>query len=191
MLLTIDPSTNLGWSLGPASADALASEVAFGTIKLSATSDLGAFLQSADDPLAELFGQKGATRWAIEIPNTQRSYHSAILKGCALFGHCLYMARVYQMPPPSVFSPTELKLALTGNGAAKKGEKHPEMERAARLLGHMVQNDHEADAIALRRAYLFGVPETKTEREKREAGERRAARDATKAAEAKKAPKLL
>lgn len=43
------------------------------------------------------------------------------------------------------YQPSTIKKFMTGNGYAKK----PEMVRAARLRGHNVTNDHEADAIAL------------------------------------------
>lgn len=185
MLLTIDPGKFIGWTIGPVSADATADQVAFGSFKLAETTDLGAYLASADEHLQDLFG-RGVTRWAIEVPNTMKgSSHAAIVKGVGLYAHALYWARILQLPPPAVFSPSEIKLALTGNGAAKKGKDNPEMETAAQALGFDVQNDHEADAVALRRAYTHGVPDSKSEREKKAAAARRAAKEAAKG------PKLL
>lgn len=181
MLLTVDPGSNLGWTLGPVSADAPPAQVAHGTFKLRDTTDLGAFLVSADEPLRDLFG-RGVTAWAIEIPNTRYiKSAAAAAKLMGIYSHCLYWASLCALEKPTGFAPNEIKLALTGNGGADKDM----MIAAARALGHMVLTDHEADAIAIRRAYLFGVPETKTEREKRAAAERRAARAA------KKGPKLL
>ena len=177
MLLTIDPSTGLGWTIGPFSPDTPNDQVSFGTVKLSTSTDVGAYLQSADEALQDLMS-RGITAWAIEVMNTQRSYHHAIVKGVAIYSHCLYTARLLQLPPPTVFSPTEIKTTMTGNGLAKK----PEIIAAAQLLGFDVKTDHEADAIGIRRAYIFGVPEGKTERLKREAKERREAKEAAKGA---------
>lgn len=180
MLGTLDTGGIIGWTRGPVSADASPNQVAFGSFPLASTTDLGAYLASSDDFFQEFFGS-GVTRWAIEIPNTRHAKSAAAAaKMMGLYAHALYWARVMQMPPPTVFTPSEVKLALTGNGAAKKGPDNPEMETAARSLGYAVQNDHEADAIGLRRAYTHGVPETKTERAKREAAERRAAKIAAK-----------
>ena len=185
MLGTLDTGGTIGWTRGPVSADAKPDQVAFGSFKLEETTNLGAYLASSDGFFQEFFGS-GITRWAIEIPNTQHAKSSAAAaKMMGLYAHALYWARVMQMPPPAVFTPSEVKLALTGNGVAKKGPDNPEMETAARALGYAVQNDHEADAVGLRRAYTHGVPENKSERAKREAAERRAAKAAAKG------PKLL
>lgn len=184
MLLTVDTGSTIGWTRGPASADATPGEIEFGSRKLAETTDLGAYLASADEVFQELFA--GVTRWAIEQPNTRHAKSgAAAAKMMGLYAHALYWARVLQLPPPVVYSPNEVKLALTGNGNAKKGKETPEMETAARALGFAVKNDHEADAIGIRRAYTHGVPETKAEKAKRETAERRAAK------EAKKAPTLL
>lgn len=180
MLLSVDPGKFIGWTLGPLSADTPASDIAFGSFKLAETTDLGAYLASADEHLQDLFS-RGVTRWAIEVPNTMKgSSHAAIVKGVGLYAHVLYFARLMQVPPPTIFSPTEIKLALTGNGAAKKGKDTPEMENAARALGFAVQNDHEADAVAIRRAFTHGIPDSKSERAKKEAAARKAARLAAK-----------
>lgn len=184
MLGTLDTGSTIGWTLGPVSADATPDEVTFGSFKLADTTDLGAYLASADEFLQDFFSK--VTRWAIEIPNTRHAKSAAAAaKMMGLYAHALYWARVMQAPPPSVFTPSEVKLALTGNGAAKKGADNPEMETAARALGYEVENDHQADAVAIRRAYTHGVPDTKAEREKQAAAARRAAR------EAQKGPKLL
>lgn len=185
MLGTLDTGGTIGWTKGPVSADTPADQVAFGSFPLEQTTDLGAYLASSDPFFQDFFGS-GITRWAIEIPNTRHAKSAAAAaKMMGLYAHALYWGRVMKMPPPTVFTPSEVKLALTGNGAAKKGQDNPEMETAARALGYAVQNDHEADAVGLRRAYTHGVPESKSERAKREAGERRTAKAAAKG------PKLL
>lgn len=180
MLGTLDTGGTIGWTRGPVSADATSDEVAFGSHKLAETTDLGAYLASADQFFQDFFSS-GITRWAIEQPNTRHAKSAAAAaKMMGLYAHALYFARLMQMPPPAIFTPSEVKLGLTGNGAAKKGKDNPEMENAARALGFDVQNDHEADAVAIRRCYTHGVPETKTERAKAEAAKRKAAKIAAK-----------
>lgn len=182
MLLTLDSGGTIGWTLGPRSADAAPADIAFGSFKLKETTDLGAYLASSDEFFQDFFG-RGVTRWAIEIPNTRAAKSAAAAaKMMGLYAHALYWGALMQLPPPTVFAPNEIKLALTGNGNAKKGADTPEMENAARALGFDVQNDHEADAVAIRRAYTHGVPETKAERDKRAVAERRAAKEAAKGA---------
>lgn len=178
MLLTLDTGGTIGWTLGPRSADAAPAQIAFGSFKLAETTDLGAYLASSDPFFQDMFG-RGITAWSIEIPNTRAAKSAAAAaKMMGLYAHALYWASLMQVKPPTVFSPNEIKLALTGNGNAKKGKENPEMETAARALGFDVQNDHEADAVAIRRAYTHGVPESKSERTKRESAERKAAKAA-------------
>lgn len=184
-LLTLDTGGVIGWTLGPRSADAAPSEIAFGSFPLLQTTELGSYLRSSDDFFQDFMG-RGVTRWAIEIPNTAHAKSAAAAaKMMGLYAHALYWGRMMELPEPVVFTPSEVKLALTGNGAAKKGPPTFEMEKAARELGFDVQNDHEADAVAIRRAYTHGVPMSKSEREKAAAAERRAAKAAAKG------PKLL
>lgn len=184
MLGTLDTGGTIGWTVGPRDAHATPDQITVDSFKLLETTDLGAYLKSSDAFLQEFFSKVDV--WAIEIPNTQHAKSApAAAKMMGLYAHALYYAALCQVPPPVVYSPNEVKLALTGNGNAKKGPKTPEMETAAQALGFDVQNDHEADAVGIRRAYTHGVPETKAERAKAESAARRAAK------EAKKAPTLL
>ncbi len=73
-------------------------------------------------------------------------------------------------------SVTSAKLRLAGSGNAKK----PEMIAAAKFQGFAVEDEHQADAVGIRQVFIFGKAETKAERMKREAQERRDAREAAK-----------
>ena len=179
MLLTLDPGTALAYTLGPVDRDAPISAVEIDTITLKGKG-LGAFLGSADDPVRTLL-RRGVTHVAIEVPNTTQGFHSSIIKLVPLFGHVFYLCHLLGMKEPTVFSPKELKTVLCGSGNAKK----PEMYAAARAMGWPVETHDQADAVALRKAFLEGVPMNKTERQKAEAAQRKAER------EAKKGPKLL
>ena len=181
MLVTIDLGENMGWTVGPISADAPTSDVRCGTFKLRATTRLGLFLRSAEEPFRELFSTPGIVGVGVEKPDTMGNSYFGIRKNMALLGQMYVWLEHHGLSQDIVqeISVTSGKLRLSGSGRAKK----PEMMAAATAKGYAIETEHEADACGIREVYIYGKAETKAQREKREAAERRAARKAEKAAE--------
>lgn len=169
-ILALDLGQKLGWVKGPAGA----LPVKAGTIELRDTAKLGPFLRSADDPLRDLL--EGVTAVAVEKPNTAgNSAYMAVRKLMGLLGHTHYWASFYGVSVTEI-SVMSGKLSLAGSGRAQKDD----MIRASAALGFPVTDEHQADAHGIWRVFVHGAPETKSAREKREAAERRAAREAAK-----------
>lgn len=181
LLGTIDLGENMGWSIGPMDASAPASSVRFKTFSLRATTKLGLFLRSSEDAFREMFSTPGLVGIGVEKPDTMGNGYFGIRKNMALLGQMYVWLEHHGLSQDNVqeISVTSGKLRLSGSGRAKK----PEMIAAALAKGYAVETEHEADAAGIREVFLFGKAETKAQREKRKAQERRDARDALKKAQ--------
>jgi Holliday junction resolvasome RuvABC endonuclease subunit len=172
MLIAFDPGRHLGVAKAPLGES---HRLVFETVKLKDTTEIGPFLRSADQHLQALLRE--ATAVCIEKPNTQNQHHTGIFKNVALYGHVAYWCDMMGVP----FNPVNamhVKTALTGLGTAKKEQ----MIAGADALGFRGLDEHQADALGAWWTISFGVTESKTDYEKRMAGERRAAREAARAA---------
>lgn len=171
MLIAFDPGMHLGWACAPLGESHL---LRFGTIKLRDTTDLGAYLRSADSELQAIL--RGKTAIAIEKPNTHAQHHTGIFKNVSLYGHVAYWANMLGIPMNPV-NTMHVKTSITGSGNANKEM----MIAGARALGFDVADEHQADALGAWWTISYGVPESKTDYNKRMAAERRAAKEAAKA----------
>lgn len=180
LLGVIDLGENMGWSIGPISADTPNSAVRFKTFKLRATTKLGAFLRSSEDAFREMFSTPGLVALAVEKPDTNGNSYYGIRKNMALLGQMYWWLDHHGLPHEMVqeISVTAAKLRLAGHGRAQKED----MIAAALKQGFNVDDEHQADTAGIRQVFILGPAETKANRMKREAQERRVAREAAKAA---------
>lgn len=179
IIVGVDPGTNLGVCRAPkGDRRAIVAGVSLKTVRLKDTTDLGAWLRSADEPIRELL--RGADLLAIEKPNTQGQHHSGLFKNIALYGHCLYWATHHgvRVQPINV---SHSKTILTDRGNAVKDE----MVAAAEFqLGlRPGELDHNAaDAFAAWLVASYGIPKSASVRAAEAATKRRLEREAAKAA---------
>jgi Holliday junction resolvasome RuvABC endonuclease subunit len=150
------------------------------TRKLADTTDLGAYLRSADQHIRDEF--EGASAIAVEQPNTAGQHYSGIRKNIALIGHIHYWASIYGLQVTEI-NVSAVKIAMTGHGHAKKEQV---ILGAYKFLGtdpttHPL-DEHMADAIGVWHVFSYGVQESTRQREDRERKERTAAKRAAKAA---------
>lgn len=150
--------------------------VSLTTIKLRDTTDLGAFLRSADEPIREWI--RGADEVHVEAPNTIGQNHWAIRKNCALLGHVFYWACHHGIPCKP-WNVTEAKLALADRGNAKKEEMMAAAEFQLGLRAGTL-TEHEADAYAGWLLVSYGAPPNAAQRQKAAVAKRKAAREAAK-----------
>jgi Holliday junction resolvasome RuvABC endonuclease subunit len=182
VIVGMDPGRHLGiCKVAKGAKHLIVPEVTLVTKKLRDTTDLGAFLHSADDPIREALA--GADLLAIERPNTAGQHHAGVFKNVALYGHALYWAAHHgvEVLPVNV---SAAKLALTDRGNAKK----PEMISAAEFqLGLTASSldEHCADAYAVWLFACYGAPPSAGARAKVAVEKRRIEREAAKAAKLK------
>lgn len=178
MIVAFDPGRNLGVCRAPSrDKKAVVHDVSLYTRKLRDTTDLGAYLRSADDHIREAI--RGTSEVVIEEPNTQGQNHSGIVKNVALAAHIAYWATLDGVPWRFI-NLRHAKVILTDNGAAKKEQMMPAAEFLLGLpRGRLTE--HEADAFGIWMVASFGVPESSSARKARHAKERREAKEAAKA----------
>jgi Holliday junction resolvasome RuvABC endonuclease subunit len=176
-IAAFDPGRNLGILRAPAREKAaIVHDHTLYTRKLRDTTDLGAFLRSADAHIHEAL--IGATECAIERPNTQGQNHSGIVKNVALAGHIAYLATCKGVAVEWV-NVSAVKLILTDSGNAKKEQVIPAAELWLGLPGGTL-TEHEADALGVWLVRCYGVPEGRAAREKAASARRRAEKEAAK-----------
>jgi Holliday junction resolvasome RuvABC endonuclease subunit len=180
MLVCFDPGRNLGVLKAPAQdRKAIVHGVNWTTLKLKDTTDPGAYLRSADELIREWL--RGATRVAVERPNTERQHYAAIRKNMMLLGHIAYWAHCELGIVAEEINVSHVKSALTDNGNAKK---ELVIDRAEYLMGMPAGSltEHEADALGVWMVASFGPPMKAAERARAFTARKRAAKEAAKAA---------
>lgn len=143
------------------------------------TTDLGAYLRSADQHIRDEF--EGASAIAVEQPNTAGQHYNGIRKNIALIGHIHYWASIYGLNVTEV-NVSHVKIAMTGNGHAKKEQVIAGAYRFLETSALKIDIDeHMADAVGVWHVFSYGVQESVNQRKTREAKERAAAKRAAKA----------
>lgn len=146
MLLTLDLSSRVGWTLG----DIADSHFRSGVHRLPSTGeDIGAFAEAFD---AWLHGTAlDADHVVFESPILPRQTMLAtVRKLSGLCWHTEFFAKMNNIRCEEA-NIQHIKKFISGKGDAKK----PEMVRAVELMGFKPEDDNEADAIATR-LYVIG-----------------------------------
>ncbi len=153
MILGIDPGlANTGWALVDRSAGRLLVRDS-GTIRTSPRMDHVERLKTLFDEVSHLVGAGGVTGAAIESwfvhPVSRSAMGVAEARGALLVAVAAAGVDVAEYPP------TEIKMAVTGNGRADKEQVRTMVER---LTGARAGTDHAADAIAAAVCHLHRSP---------------------------------
>ncbi len=153
MILGIDPGlASTGWGLVTRSGSRLA-VVECGTLTTSPRTAHPERLRHLFDGVAELVHRHGVTGAAVESwfihPVSKAAMGMAEARGAVLVAVAGAGIEVAEYPP------TEIKLAVTGNGRAEKDQVRA---MVARLTGHAAASDHAADAIAAAICHLSRAP---------------------------------
>lgn len=147
ILLTLDLSSRVGWTLGPASDP----RFSFGTFVLPKTGeDIGAFAAAYNGWLNGWLGPMGVNFTVFESPILPKMTMLATLRklyglawhtefACARRG---ILCEEAPLGPVTQF--------MTGRMVWSKGQRKSKMVEAAKLYGYDVKTDDEADAIGVR-----------------------------------------
>ncbi|MBU0801416.1 MAG: hypothetical protein KKA05_10515 [Alphaproteobacteria bacterium] len=148
-IVGIDLGQTIGWVKGDP-----VGQLRWGSFTLANTTDLGAWLESADEILNPLL--RGATGVAVEQPFMGKNYFP-VRKLIALLGQVHRWARIHNIHYQAIQEiaiPTG-KRTLSGSGKADKDM----MIAAAAAHGYEGMTEHEADALGVWWVYQFGAAE--------------------------------
>ncbi len=178
MIAAFDPGRNLGVLRAPLrDKAAIIHGKTLYTARLRDTTDIGAFLKSADDPIREAL--HGVEKAVVEAPNTQGQNHSGIFKNCALAAHIFYWCS-HMGVKAEFINLKHAKVILCDNGNAKKEHMIPAAEFQLGLSAGQL-TEHEADAFGIWLVESFGIPESPSERQAKAATARRLERERLRA----------
>jgi crossover junction endodeoxyribonuclease RuvC len=153
MVLGIDPGlASTGWAL-IARAGSRASVIDCGTLTTSPRTAHAQRLRILFNGVSELLGRGDVVGAAVESwfihPVSKAAMGMAEARGAVLVAIAAAGIDVVEYPP------TEIKLAVTGNGRAEKDQVRAMVRR---LTGHAAPTDHAADAIAAAICHVFREP---------------------------------
>lgn len=139
MLLSLDISLNTGYAYGTEG------KISFGTRCFhSFSGDYAVLGRRFSGWLNTILTQVEPTDVVIEKPffHPKKPGVAEMLHGMVWEAH---RAAELRNIPRTMYPPITIKKFITGSGRAKK----PEVMTAVRNKGHLITNDHEADAVAL------------------------------------------
>lgn len=138
MILAIDPGASTGWAAGPVTGGV----TAFGTWRLRGGS-AGPRLADLMDSMSSAISMHRPTEVWYETPFYNSRFPTAVFGLAQYCGVILCVAARYGIPAQGA-TPTQAKQAFGSGGHGKESMRH-----VAKMLGHDVTSDHEADAIAI------------------------------------------
>lgn len=150
-ILGIDPGlANTGWGIVDFDGHKF-HPVCYGTVNTLAKEKLELRVAQIAERVGQIADQYGAQVLSIEDIFFAKNELSAIgvAKVIGAICHCMYTRNI----PVSIFTPIQIKLAITGYGRADKKQVQ-EMTRLLTGLDKIPKPDHAADAIAA--AICFG-----------------------------------
>ncbi|NPA30651.1 MAG: crossover junction endodeoxyribonuclease RuvC [Chloroflexi bacterium] len=146
-ILGLDPGTAItGYGIVEPRGDGAYRAVAYGALRTAAQQPLPRRLLSLYDQLRQVVAEYQPQAVAVEKLFVQRNLRSALSVGQAR--GVLLLVAAQEGLPVAEYTPTEVKLALTGYGAADKQQ----MQRMVQLLLGLTERprpDDVADALAV------------------------------------------